>query len=121
MSYNWSSRRFWKSWINQDFRKWWFNLRYGWKMGVNGTMHPEIGKGKYVSVYSRGGIIQIIDEEGEYDEIRIIPCKSNHGVMVEKIIDGKVNCRNHLDIKQLNKDVIYASNVEQLTGKKEKN
>jgi hypothetical protein len=118
MSYRWSNRRFWKSWLKRDFRKFWFKFRYGWSLGGNGTMHPQTGKGKYVSVYSKGGIIQIIDEEGEYDEIRIIPCQHNHGVMVEKIINGKVNCRNHLDIGQLNKNIIFASNVEQLANKK---
>lgn len=117
MKYNWTLRRFWKSWAKQDLRKMWFKFRYGWKLGGNGTMHPQTGKGEYVSVYSKGGIIQIIDEEGKYDEIRIIPCQHNHGVMVEKIIDGKVSSRNQLDIRQLNKGIIFASNVEQLTKK----
>ena len=51
-------------------------------MGGNGTMIPVTGKGKYVSVFTKGQIIQIKHESGyehlEFDEIRIIPYKDNH-------------------------------------------
>lgn len=125
MRYNWSLRRFWWSWLKQDYKKLFYKVLYGWNMNAfGGTMIPTTGKGKYVSVYRKGDIIQIKHESGyehlEYDEIRIIPCKENHGVMVESLKNGKVIIRNHLDIKQFNKNIIFASNVEALASKKEK-
>lgn len=54
----------------------------------------NIGKNKYVSVYTKGQIIQIKEENKsynlEYDEIRIIPYKENHGIMVEQLKNGKM-------------------------------
>ena len=87
------------------------NLNVG---GFNGTLLPKTGKGIYVSVYVKGKIIQIVDENNQYNEIRIIPYQPNHGVMVEIIKDGIVKERKLLDINQLNKNIIYASNVESL-------
>jgi len=117
--YRWSTRRFWKSWTKQDFKRLYYKLRYGWKMGLNATMLPSTGKGKYVSVYRKGDIIQIVDEQGglEYDEVRLIPFQPNHGIMVERWKDGRLNGRNHLDIRQLSKNIIFASNVEELARK----
>jgi len=90
-------------------------------MGGNGTMIPVTGNGKYVSVFTKGQIIQIKHESGyehlEFDEIRIIPYKDNHGVMIERFKNGKMRDRNLLDIVQFNKGIILASNVEQLAGR----
>ena len=86
--------------------------------GIAGTLLPQTGKGKYVSVYSKGEIIQIKHETGyehlEFDEIRIIPCQRNHGVMVERFSKGKMRDRSLLDLNQFNKGIIFATNVEQL-------
>lgn len=123
--YTWSTRRFWKHWLRSDFLGWYYNFRYGFEMGLDGTMIPHTGKGKYVSVFTKGKVIQIKHESGYNDlegvEIRIIPYKDNHGVMVEKWKNGKMYGRNLLDINQLTKDIIFASNVEQLTGIKYEN
>lgn len=116
--YKWHSRRFWRSWIRHDLKRLYFKLRYGWEMGLGATMLPQTGKGKFVSVYNKSGIIQIIDEVDGRDEIRIVPFQPNHGVMIERWRDGKMYARNHMDIKQFNKNIIYASNVEQLAGQK---
>lgn len=117
MKYKFALRRFWKAWIKQDIQRWFYKTIYKFNMvgDMNGTLLPVTGKGKYVSVYKKGNIIQIVDESGEYDEIRIIPYQPNHGVMVERLKGGKVYERNLLDIGQLNKNVIFASNIEQLT------
>lgn len=104
MKYNWSLRRFWWNWLKQDYKKLFYKTLYGWNMDAfGGTMIPDTGKGKYVSVYRKGDIIQIIDEEGVYDEVRIIPYQPNHGVMVELLKENKVIIRYQLDIEQLNK------------------
>ena len=107
--------RYWK----YKLRKMYYRLFYGLNVGIRGTMTmlPQTGKGKYVSVYQKGKIIQIIDESGVHGEIRIIPFQPNHGVMVERWRDGKMHARNHMGIDQLQKGIIYASNVEQLTKK----
>jgi len=119
MKYRWCMRRFWKPWMVQDFKRLYYKTFYKWNMGLaGGSLIPKTGKGKYVSVYRKGDIIQIIDEAGIYDEIRIIPFQPNHGVMVERLKDGKVKERNILSIDQLNKNLIFASNIEQLTNKK---
>lgn len=120
MKYTWSTRRWWKSWLKQDYKRLFYKLFYGWEVGgFNGTMIPDTGKGKFVSVYRKGDIIQIKHESGyeflEYDEIRIIPYQPNHGVMVEFWKNGKMHGRTHLDIQQFNKQIIYASNIEALT------
>jgi len=117
--YTWALRRFWLHWLKSDILRWYYKSRYGWNMSTNGTMLPTTGKGPYVSVYVKGNIIQIVDENlpVPQNEIRIIPCKENHGVMVEMLKNGKVSCRHLLDIEQLNKEIIFASNVEQLTNR----
>lgn len=116
-SYKWSLRKYWIEWFKRDIKKWYYSKIHGF----NGTMIPTIGKGRFVSVYSKGKIIQIKHESGyehlEYDEIRIIPCKENHGVMVERFKNGKMCERNHIDLSQFNKGIIFSSNVEQLAGR----
>jgi hypothetical protein len=120
--YKWSLRKYWISWFKRDVKRWYYSKIHGFKMGsFDGTMLPSTGKGEYVSVYSKDGIIQIKGESGyehlEYDEIRIIPYKENHGVMVERFKNGKMCDRNHMDLKQFNKGIIFASNVEQLVNR----
>jgi hypothetical protein len=120
--YKWALRKYWINWFKRDFKRWYYSKIHGFKMGsFDGTMIPSTGKGKYVSVYSKGEIIQIKHESGydhlEYDEIRIIPCQENHGVMVERFKKGKMCDRNHMDLEQFNKGIIFASNVEQLAGR----
>jgi len=120
--YKWSLRKYWIGWFKRDIKKWYYSTVHKFNMSsLNGTMIPTTGKGKFISVYSKGEIIQIKHESGyehlEYDEIRIIPCKENHGVMVERFKNGKMRERNHMDLNQFNKDIIFASNVEQLAGR----
>jgi hypothetical protein len=120
--YKWSMRKYWIGWFKCDINKWYYSKIHRFNMGgFNGTMIPTTGKGKFISVYSKGKIIQIKHESGyehlEYDEIRIIPCKENHGVMVERFKNGKMCERNHMDLNQFNKSIIFASNVEQLVGR----
>ena len=117
--YSWSSKKYWFGWFKRDVKRWYYSKIHGFNMNVfSGTIIPSTGKGKYVSVYSKGQIIQIKHEKGyehlEFDEIRIIPYKENHGVMIERFKNGKMCDRNHLDIIQFNKGIIFASNVEQL-------
>lgn len=122
MKYKLSLRKYWWSWLKQDYKRLFYKLLYGWNMSaINGTMIPDTGKGKYVSVYRKGDIIQIIDEGGVYDEIRIIPYQPNHGVMIERLKNGKMVERHHLGIDQLNKNIIFASNIEALASKKKNN
>jgi hypothetical protein len=110
---------FWRWRIKQDFWRWIYKNIYKFNIDdINGTMLPDTGKGKYVSVYSKGKIIQIVDESGEYDEIRIIPCQFNHGVMVEKIKDDKLHERTFLNIGMLNNDILYSSNLAELLNEK---
>jgi len=122
MKYTLPTKKYWLSWLKQDIKRFIYSKIYGFNMnGFNGTMLPKTGKGKFVSVYSKGQIIQIKSESGydhlEFDEIRIIPYKENHGVMIERLTNGVLIERNLLDLNQFNKGVIFASNVEQLTGR----
>ena len=107
--------KYWKSRLRYRFKVIYYKLLYGFDMRVgvpSSTMIPQTGKGKFVSVYQKGKIIQIIDESGQHGEIRIIPFQPNHGIMVERWRDGKPYCRWHMDIEQLQKDAIYRSNLK---------
>lgn len=120
--YKLSMRKYWIGWLKRDLRSWYYSKIHGFNMdGFDGTLIPSTGKGKYVSVYSKGQIIQIKHESGyehlEFDEIRIIPYKDNHGVMIERLKNGKLRDRNSLDIVQFNKGIIFATNVERLAGR----
>lgn len=46
--------------------------------GFHGSMRPSTGKGKYVSVYRKRDIIEIINEKKD-EMVRIIPYEPNHG------------------------------------------
>ena len=117
MKYEWTLRKYWWYWFKTDIIILFYKLRYGFKVGKYDTLMPETGKGKYVSVYRKGDIIQIIDETGKNNEIRIIPYQPNHGVMIEVLKNGKIYSRNTLDIEQLNKSIIYHTEIEKLTNK----
>lgn len=67
---------------------------YRIEVGKNGTMAPQLGKGKYKSVYRKYDIIDIIDEETQ-NIIRLVPYQPNHGVMIERWKDGKIYGRCH--------------------------
>ena len=120
--YKWSLRRFWISWLKNDIKRLYYSKIHKFNMGeFKGTMIPNTGKGKFVSVFTKGQIIQIKNENGyehlKYDEIRIIPCQYNHGVMIERFKNGKMHDRFSMDLVQFNKDIIFARNIEQLAGK----
>ena len=123
MRYKLSLSKYWVSWIKQDIARFYYKHVHGFNMDCmkNGTMLPKTGKGKFLSVYTKGQIIQIKHESGyehlEYDEIRIIPCQYNHGVMVERFKNGVMHDRNMLDLNQFNKGIIFASNVERLADR----
>ena len=109
--YKWSMRKYWIGWFKRDLKRWYYSKIHGFNMdGFNGTMIPTTGKGKFISVYSKGRIIQIKHENG-YEHLEY------HGVMVERFKNGKMCDRNHVDLNQFNKGIIFASNVEQLTGR----
>ncbi len=105
-----------------------FLYRNLYDIDTNQTMLPETGKGRYVDVYSKGGIIEItpripVNEiggnmraKGAYDKLLIIPYQPNHGVFVEFWKKGVMCSRSILSFDQLSKHIIYASNVEQLVG-----
>ena len=59
-------------------------------------MLPQLGKGKFVSVYRKGSYIDIVDEKTQ-NIMRLIPCQRNHGIMIEEIVNGKLCARMHMD------------------------
>jgi len=94
------------------------------------THMPKTGKGRYVDVLSKGSIIEIaphfpVYEIGgstkpgdSYDKLLIIPYQPNHGVFVEFWKRGVCCSRSILSFDQLSKQIIYASNVEELASRK---
>lgn len=103
MKYKFSTIKYWKSWFKQDISRMYYKYVHHFNVDLwNGTMMPDCGKGKFVSVYVKGEIIEIIDETKKYDTIRIIPYQPNHGVMIERIKDGKMIGRNRLSIDDFN-------------------
>ena len=100
----------------KQLKKLWYKVIYGIKIGLDYSMLPCLGKGKYVSIYQKGAYTDIVSESTK-DFIRLIPYQPNHGLMVEKWESGKLRSRNILDYEQLVKSVIYASNIEQLCNK----
>jgi len=71
---------------------------------LGGSMLPECGKGKFVSVYQRGAYTDIVNE-GTGDIVRLIPFQPNHGVMVEynlKLANGRFRVvgRLHCDFQK---------------------
>ncbi len=90
------------------------NLNVGLLSSNNATIYPATGKGKFVSVYQKGKIIQIINEDKDldYNEIRIIPTKYNHGISIEKWKGDELIYRTHLNIEQLGSRQVYMGHVE---------
>jgi hypothetical protein len=76
-------------------KKWWASLRrfyYKWVHSIDtapftGSLLPELGSGKYVSVFRRGSYIDIVSHQdtplAPMGLIRLVPTQYNHGVMVE--------------------------------------
>ena len=123
--YKWSMRRHWKAWLIRDYKRFWYKLRYGYDLGnIDGGHIPITGETKFCSTKVKGQIIEIKQKHVDgikdhyYDEVRIIPWRDNHGVFIERYKDGKLRDRNILGLGQFNKDIIFASNVEQLSGRK---
>lgn len=88
-----------------------YKLRFNITLRGSETLMPKTGKDTYVSIYNKGKIIQIIDEQLDYGEIRIIPYTPNCGVMIENWKDGKLKWRNILSIHKLCNEYIYADNL----------
>lgn len=85
-----------------SLRRWWYQTRYGIRISFDGSMLPNLGKGKYVDVIRKGDYIEMHDhcnKEKPYT-IRLIPYQPNHGVMVE-YVDSKGRCgwRTHMDAR----------------------
>lgn len=82
--------------------RWWYRVRHGIVVGIDGSMLPNLGCGKYVDVFRKGNYIVMHDHcraEEPYT-IRLIPYQPNHGVMVEYVrADGRVGWRTHMDAK----------------------
>jgi hypothetical protein len=86
---------------------WWYKFWYGVKVdGFDGSMFPQLGKGKFVSVLRNGPYLEItahVDYPGvKKGMIRIIPFQPNHGFMIEFVNpDGTIGNRTHCDYRQL--------------------
>ena len=106
-------------WLRQchfAMRRWWSRVRFGIPIGLNGSMLPSLGKGKYVDVFRRGNCIEIHDHHSDSKPftIRLIPYQPNHGVMVEYINDkGNVGWRTHCDSRMF-RDMGYKDMESQL-------
>lgn len=96
------------------YYKLFFNLNVGFFSGKNPhiSTYPATGKGKFLSIYQKGKVIQIIDENKELGEIRIIPTIFNGGIFIERWKDNKLIYRNHLDFNQLCSKQIYMGHIE---------
>jgi len=87
----------------RTIKQWWYKHRYGietdW-LSPNGSMLPELGKGRFVSVLKKGAYIDIVahdrPEISPKGSIRMIPYQPNHGFMVEFWQEGQMNWRTHL-------------------------
>ena len=91
-------------WYWYALRRKWYKLRWGIDMEpFKGSLLPEFGKGRFVSVYKKGGIIDIVGESADYKGhmIRLIPVQYNHGLMVEVWENGQMVRRTHADINML--------------------
>lgn len=124
MLYEWRLHRYWLKYLKNDLKsiyfKWVHNIQVGFRYGnsLNNSTFPKLGKGQFVSVYSKGSIIQIIDEKGDNDEVRLIPLQYNHGVLVEIWRHGKqiaaYNIDNETFIGFASKNVEYLAKHDQI-------
>lgn len=122
--YEWRLRTYWLKYLKNDLKsiyfKWVHGIQVGFRYGngnLDNSTFPNLQKGQFVSVYSKGGIIQMIDEKGENDEVRLIPIQYNHGVLVEIWRNGKkiaaYNMQNKTFIGLASKNVeYYANNIK---------
>jgi hypothetical protein len=81
-------------------RRWWYCFRHSIHIGIDGSMLPDLGRGKYVDVLRKGNYIEIHDHSKKDNPftIRLIPYQPNHGVMVEYVgSDGRCGWRTHMD------------------------
>src|SRR5438876_6801501 len=91
--------------LSWKIRRLYYKCRYGIVIGFpHGTMLPQFGKGKFVSVFRKGNYLEITAHTNRHKStkgmIRLIPYQPNHGVMVEFVKDGKVQWRTHCDYDQ---------------------
>lgn len=113
MAYKLSMRKYWLTWLKQDIQTWFYKTFYGIKTQsryFSDSILPDTGKGKYVSVYTKGQYIDMVFEVDTFfngrdvkkgDLIRIIPYQPNHGFMYELWLGGKLIGRNIMTIEQL--------------------
>jgi hypothetical protein len=100
-------------WTKQRIKRWFYKTFHNIDMkGFGGSMLPKLGKGKFVSVYRKKDIIDIVSEENN-KFIRLIPYQPNHGLMVEYWVDGRMRWRNHLDLNMLSRNSLYGNIVEE--------
>jgi hypothetical protein len=83
--------------LKRRFQRGYYRRVHG--VAIPPSMLPETGDGKFVSVHMRGEITEIIDHRSG-GMIRLIPYKSNHGVMVERWLDDVMRWRTHCDYDQ---------------------
>jgi len=78
----------------------WYWFRYGIRVGGilgHGSIWPEFGDGKFVSVRRKGSFLDILDKRTGW-VIRLVPFQPNHGIMVERIdLSGNLHGRTHMD------------------------
>lgn len=93
-------------WFKQDLKRFYYKFMYNIKMDLfKGSILPSCGKGLFVDVIKRGEIIDIINHSDipsvKRGTIRLIPCQSNHGVMVEFINEeGRMQGRTSCDYRR---------------------
>ncbi len=83
-----------------DLRRFFYKLIYNIKIDVDHSLLPNVGKGKYVSIYRKGDYIDVVDESSG-DFIRMIPYQPNHGYMVERWKNNRITSRTHLAYEDL--------------------
>lgn len=103
----WNLKEYYPIWIYHAIRRFYYRIFHGiYCSGVGGSLLPELGKGKYISVYRKHNFIDIKNERNDGDLVRVVPYQPNHGFMVEFWRDGKLCGRSHLDYQMLKAFVI---------------
>lgn len=79
-------------------RRWWYRVRYG----IDGSLLPSFGLGRFVSVLRRGAYVDVVSHQNNMQSlagtIRVIPASYNHGFMLEyRYPNGVLSWRTHLD------------------------
>jgi hypothetical protein len=95
-----ASLRLHVTWTIAALRRFYYLVFHGISINIDGTMLPNLGKGKYVSVYRKGNYVDIVNE-ADSDFIRMIPYQPNHGYMIEHWHNNRLTSRTHLDYKTL--------------------